>query len=141
MQAAVKVKEYYVPVELFTLLCPAATYILFKMGFPAESTFWAMIGAIILSHCVRIWCIRKYYSGFSLRDYFTSFVAPATMITLLVTFVIYLITLIMGDGILRLVVVLVASFTVVLSLAFFLGLNKSERYYLKETIKNRNKKG
>ena len=134
MQAAGKVKEYYVPVESFTLLCPVATYVLFKLGFPAESTFWAMIGAIILSHCVRIWCIKKYYVGFSLRDYVIGFMAPAGLVTLLSSIIVFFIATSLSEGLLRLAIVLLSSFVVVFVFAIVLGLNKIEKQYLKATI-------
>lgn len=134
MQAAGKVKEYYVPVESFTLLCPVATYVLFKLGLPAESTFWAMIGAIILSHCVRIWCIRRYYSGFSLRDYVVGFIIPAGLVTILSSALVYIISTTMAEGVWRLIIILFASFLIVAILAIILGLNKLERQYLKVTL-------
>lgn len=139
MQAMGKVKEYYVPVESVTLICPVITWVLFKMGFPAESTFWAMIGTITVSHIIRLWCLRKYYSGFSLKDYLISFILPAGIVTILAGGALYAIQSAMQPSILRLMVLLLASFTVVALFAFVVGLDKEEKQYLKVLLKQRQK--
>lgn len=81
IQATGKIRQYFVPVEIFTLLCPVITYFLFKAGFPASSTFYAMIGTIAGAHIVRVWCLNRYYEQFSLKEYILSFLLPASIIT------------------------------------------------------------
>lgn len=137
MQAMGKVKEYYVPVESVTLLCPVITWVLFKIGLPAESTFWAMIGTVTVSHIIRIGCLKKYYSGFSLREYFFSFVIPAGLITILTCITMYLIKTNMSLGVFRLIVMLLASFFMVFVFAVVAGLNKEEKYYLRSLVRRK----
>ena len=45
IQAAGYVKQYHLATEVLTLLCPIFTYVSFKMGFPAISTFFLMVVA------------------------------------------------------------------------------------------------
>ena len=135
MQAMGKVKEYYVPVESVTLLCPIITWILFRIGLPAESTFWAMIGTIIVSHVIRIWCLKRYYEGFSLKEYSLSFLAPAAVVTVITCLVLYPIMNNMTAGVVRLVVMLFASFVAICSFAIIIGLNKEEKQYIKVLLK------
>lgn len=139
MQAMGRVKEYYVPVESATLICPVITWVLFKIGFPAESTFWAMIATITVSHIIRLWCIKKYYSGFRLKDYLISFILPAGIVTFLAGCVLYAIQGVMQPSLQRLIVLILASFIVVALFAFVVGLNKEERHYLKVLLRRKQK--
>ena len=135
MQAADRVKQYYIFVEVFTLLCPVIVFVLYKVGCPVESAFWCMICSILLSHFVRIWCINKYYSGFNLRDYVFSFIIPAIIITIIDVVVVLLMTHVINDGIVRMMIILVVSFVIVFFLAFLFGISKEERLFVKGLIK------
>lgn len=84
MQAAGKVKEYFVPVETVTILCPIICWGLFSFGAPSEAAFYAMIGATIASHIIRLWCLKKHYPTVSMNDYLKGFVLPAFIITSLI---------------------------------------------------------
>lgn len=137
MQAMGKVKEYYVPVESVTLLCPVITWVLYKIGLPAESTFWAMIGTVLLSHFIRIWCLKRYYCGFSLKEYLFSFLMPAVLVTVLACTVLFLLKSNMTYGVVRLIVMTITSFVVVFAFAFGVGLNKDEKYYLKTLLRRK----
>lgn len=139
MQAMGKVKEYYVPVESVTLICPVITWGLFKIGFPAESTFWAMIGTITVSHIIRLWCLKKYYSGFRLKDYLISFILPASIVTFLAGCALYAIQEAMQPSLQRLILLILASFIVVALSAFVVGLNKEEKQYLKVLLRQKQK--
>lgn len=83
VQATGKIKNYFIYVEVFTLLCPLATYFLFKVGFPASSTFYAMIISIICSHFVRLICLKRVYPLFEVKTYCISFLLRAIIVTLL----------------------------------------------------------
>lgn len=137
MQAMGRVKEYYVPVESVTLLCPVITWVLYKMGLPAESTFWAMIGTVSVSHLIRIWCLNNYYDGFSVKTYLFSFILPACFVTALTSCVLFFAKSNMDSGILRLILLLVLSFVVVFVFAVVVGLNKEEKYYLKVLLRRK----
>lgn len=84
MQAAGKVKEYFVPVETVTILCPFICWGLYSFGAPSEVAFYVMIGATIASHIIRLWCLKKHCPTISINDYLKGFVLPAFVITLLV---------------------------------------------------------
>ena len=75
------IKDYHTKVEIFTILCAPRTYIMFKLGYPAYTTFVIMIIAIALAHVVRLIVLKKHYSSFSYREYIFGFVFPALIIT------------------------------------------------------------
>ncbi len=132
IQASGHVKEYHVPVEIFTLLCVPATFILFKLGFPAYSTYIVMIIAAVASHAVRLICLKKYYKLFSYSEYIKSFILPAFAITIITSFIIFLIHSSIMNASLRIFTVVFLSVVCVVVLTIFIGLTKTEKDVLKQ---------
>lgn len=131
MQAANKVKEYYIPVESFTLLCPIITFVLYYLGCPPESTFWAMIATISISHLVRLRCLKKYFPIIKIGEYLKSFVLPAAIITIVTTITLFFLKCIIPVGLIRVGLMFLCTIIIVLVFAILIGLNKEE----KESIK------
>ena len=127
MQASGKIKEYFVPVEVFTIFCPIITYLLFILGFPAETSYYAMIGTICCSHVVRLICLKKYYPPFNLHQYIFSFFLPAVLVLLLTFIEIYMMKLYVTDNF---VVTIFLSIISILVFTVLVGLSKEERRLL-----------
>ena len=134
MQATGHIKEYHVPVETLTLLCVPATYFLFKMGFPAYSTYFAMIIASVLAHIVRLICLKKYYQPFSYSEYIKSFLLPAAVITLAASLIVFLVHRSVLNSFLRISAVVFLTVTFVSTFALLVGLSKTEKDDLKKLI-------
>lgn len=134
IQATGRIKEYSVPVETFTLLCVPATYILFKLGYPAYSTYIVMIIAAIASHAVRLICLKKYYQPFSYSDYIKSFLLPAFAITIITSFATFFIHRRIMIPSLRISSVFLSSVACVVAFALLIGLSKNEKDVLKKLI-------
>ena len=140
IQATGHVKEYHVPVETFTLLCVPATYILFKLGYPASSTYIVMIITAVASHIVRLICLKKYYKPFSYSEYINSFVLPALVITIVTSLIVFQIHNSILNTYYRIFAVTSVSVLFVASFAILIGLSKSERDVVKQLIKSINQK-
>jgi O-antigen/teichoic acid export membrane protein len=134
IQATGHVKEYHIPVEAFTLLCVPATYMLFKLGYPAYSTYIAMIIAAVASHIVRLICLKKYYKPFSYSEYVKSFILPALFITIVTFLIVLQIHSSIINTTFRIFIVVAISVICVATLAILIGLSKSERDFLKQLI-------
>lgn len=134
IQAIGRVKEYHIPVETITLLCVPITYILFKWGFPAYSTYLVMILAAIVSHVVRLICLKKFYKPFEYTEYIMSFMMPAFFITILSAFFIFLASRSKIDPVFRLPTVFFVSGLSILILVVIFGLSKSEKDDMKIMI-------
>ena len=137
IQATGHVKEYHTSVEIFTLLCVPITYVLFKLGYPAYSTFIVMIIAAILSHIVRLICLKKFYKPFSYSEYLKSFVIPAFFITIIVSLIAILTHKNILSPLLRLFTMFLVSFLSIGLLTLLMGLSKGEKGVLKAMIRNR----
>jgi O-antigen/teichoic acid export membrane protein len=137
IQATGNVKGYHVAVETFTLLCVPATYILFKIGYPAYTTYIVMIVAAIASHVVRLICLKKYYKAFSYSEYIKSFLLPAFAITLVLSFLFFLIHTSFFSPSPRTFAIIFFSIVSVPIFTFLFGLTKTEKEVLKQLIKYR----
>lgn len=135
MQATGNIKEYYTTVEIFTLLNVPITYLLFKQGFPASSTFITMVLAAILSHILRLYILKKYYKYFKYTEYLRSFVIPAFTITIIMLFIATQMHIRILDVYLRLFLITIISVFVILIFSFYIGLTRNERNILKEILK------
>lgn len=127
IQATGKIRQYYIPVECFTLLCPILTYLLFKYGYPAQSTFYAMIFTIIFAHIVRIICLKRYYAQFDVNDYIFNFILPAVILT---TVMIGLLMILYANLHVSFIISIIISIVISLPLVFYIGFNKAERTHL-----------
>jgi O-antigen/teichoic acid export membrane protein len=134
IQAIGRVKEYHVFVEIFTLLCVPVTYILFKHGFPAYSTYIVMIIAAVASHCIRLICLKKYYIYFKYSEYFKSFLLPALSITLFSSFFIFLLSRSGVNVFFRIPAAFGLSLVCVVSLVLIFGLSTAEKVDIKKLL-------
>lgn len=135
IQATGKVREYHLTVEAFTCLCPFITYFLYKIGCPAYTTFIAMIGCILLSHIMRMICLKRFYTQYSVKDYIVRLVIPAILITIAVSVALFLIHQSITLIIVRVFVTFTVSVLLTLSLAYFLALSSDEKGMIKVFIR------
>lgn len=140
IQATGHVKEYNIPVETLTLLCVPATYILFKMGFPAYSTFIAMIIVAVVAHVVRLICLKKYYMSFSYSEYIKSFLLPAFGITVFTSLLVFLIHNSYMNPLLRIGVIVFFSVFCIATLVLLIATSKTEKDVLKQLITSMKRK-
>ena len=134
IQATSNLKEYSIKVEFFTLLCVPATFILFKLGYPAYTTFIVMIITAVIAHVVRLICLKKYYKPFSCSEYINSFVIPALIITLITSLFVFMVQSSITNSTLRISAVIFSSILCVLVFVLLIGLSKSEKNILKQQI-------
>lgn len=136
MQASNHVKEYHVPVESFTLLCVPLTYLFFKTGNPASSTFYIMIIIMGCAHLIRLECLKKYFHFFSYKSYFCEIILPAVLILLLTGAVVLSLHYLYLTGFFRLLLVIVVSSFCILTAVYFIAISKEERLLLHGLINN-----
>lgn len=131
IQAVGKVKEYHLRVEIFTILCPILTYILFKSGCDSYYGYFAMILTISLSHIVRMICLKKYYKPFQYKDYIIKFLLPASGIGVVTYYVASIIHDLVSSPVHRIILVTLFSVLLVIILALYVGMTKEERKDIK----------
>lgn len=123
------VKEYHLLVEIPTVLCAPVTYILFKMGLPAFTTYIVMVVAVLISHIFRLYSVKKWYPSFSFSSYMKEFLLPALFISLLVIPVVCLANQFISYPMLRIAVTIVLSVLLFAWLGFLIGTTQYEKEY------------
>lgn len=126
MQATGYVKQYFLPVESITLLCPVVTLILFKMQFPSHYVLITMIVCVLISHVIRMYVLKKYYPFPVLKDYFIFCIKAIFITGFVLLFSLYVRTLINVD-LYRLIALILSSSLLTISAVYVIALNKEER--------------
>lgn len=139
MQASGFIKQYHLPVESVTLMCLPLTYLLFRLGLPPYSVFYAMIGTCLLAHVVRLLCLRHYYPHFSLRQYVWSLTVPAVLIAAIAAAVAAGLHTSISAPLLRAVVVSIAVPVATGLCVLLFGINRQERQLLVSMVNRRHK--
>lgn len=114
-------------------------YVLFKIGLPSYSVFLVIFAIEIVGMFAIYWLIHN-YEYFPYLDIFRKILIPSTAVTLLAVALPLFIIHFMEEGWLRLILVCVSSETTLGLLAFYIGLNKSERSRIISLAKNKLKK-
>lgn len=136
MQALGKVKQYFVPVEAASLLCLPITAIFFKFGLPAQWAFISMISTCVISHIIRLLCLKHYYKPFSFPKYVRSLILPAVLITISST-CITILAIQNTTGLMYHIMGCVIVPIFILLQVFFLGLSEKERTMIINFIRKR----
>ena len=127
IQATGNIRAYSTYVEIPTLLCFPATWGLYALGMPAESAFYVMIVAIVISHIIRLLCLKNVFPFFSYKDYLVYFMVPATLILCTVSICLFFIRQIFAEGIPRLFVIFIVNILLLIVSCYVIGFSHSER--------------
>lgn len=136
MQAAGKVRQYFVPVEIASLLCLPITWLFFSLGMSANWAFMSMTGTCIVSHIVRLLCLQRHYQPFSITNYVMSLVLPAITIITLGTLTAMALRRYTHGAAIHVAGFIVLPLFVTISI-YIIGLSKSERNIIVQQIKKR----
>ena len=135
IQAIGKIKDYHLPVETVTLMCLPISYIFFKLGGDSYTIFYAIIGVCLIAQVIRVWCLKRFYSHFSLQKYFYSFLCPSVIVICGVVFVELAIQSICMAVPIRIIThCFLLPVIVVLLIAIF-GMDKTEKNFVMSMIR------
>ena len=135
VQATGKMKQFTVPVELVTISTPIITYILFRLGFAAQSAFYSMIILVGIAHIVRLLFLKKIFPVISLRNYLIKFIIPAIAVTIFAVTACFFIHSSVPHDYIRFCCICGLSVFLVALFTFFIGLTNSERQLIKSLLK------
>lgn len=113
------------------------SYIVIKMGAPAEATMCVMIVLAILAHAVRMYC-AKVQNGISLREYSFDVLLKILLVTVVSIPILYLLYISFNfDNLLGFIVFSILSVCVSLLSMYVLGINSNERTMLHQYVKSK----
>lgn len=134
MQASGRIREYHLPVESISLLCLPVAWLLFRIGFQADSILYTMIALCIIAHVVRLFCLKKYYPPFTIRDYTNHLLFPAIAIILPSALATWGLHTVVDNSLWRFIVVSLCSPAVLLLLVYLIGISRQEREVFKNML-------
>lgn len=138
VQATGNIRAYSTYVEIPTLLCFPFTWLLYYLEMPAESAYHVMIGAIFVSHIIRLVCLKRLFPVFSYRDYCISFVLPAVIATFVISLSLYLLTQYVSFGVLRFLYIFFTGAFMLVIHCMTIGFNKAEKVSLLNLVRMSN---
>lgn len=136
-QATGRIKLYQILVGGTLLLVVPSAYIALKFGYAPESVFIVHLMFVIIAQFIRLYIVHNLIN-LSIREYIKEVVLKITFVVLLSIILPLIIHLNMGSTFLRFLVVGASSVLSVIISAYFLGLNSSEKEFIRKKLK-RNK--
>ena len=132
-QATGKIKLYQIIVGSTLMSVLPISYVILKLGAPAESVFIVSFAIEVIAQLVRIFMSRKFIS-LPLFSYFKNVYVRVGIVLIISIILPSFVKSLMGEGILRLItVVLVSLFSISLSV-YVTGLTKREREWINSKI-------
>lgn len=128
-----KIKHYQMILSVTFLCGLVLVYIFLKLGF---EPYYVSVVAVIIQICllfIRLWIAKKYV-GISLKEYLREVIIPVVLVTVLSVPIPYLLNSI-NEGSLFIVINILIEVAIIGSLILYVGLNRTERNYIINTIK------
>lgn len=137
IQASGDIKYYSIIVESITILCLPVSYILFKIGFPAQCLFHTMIAICFIAHIARLLILKKKYPTFKISDYLLKSIIPAIVtFSFVYGFLLYF-HIHIEYTMLKLIVICITSPILTFLIACFINTSHEEKKYIYNFIKKR----
>lgn len=134
MQASGNIKLYHLITDSVLLLCIPASWCMFRMGMPAFVVLVSMISVCIMAHFIRLWCLKKNYEQFSIRNYLLGFALPYVLLAGLTFWGALSVHRVAGSPVFRFLLVVAASVILLTLLVFLFGLTAQEKVYVRSFI-------
>jgi len=137
IQSTGNIRRYTLLVNTIMLMSFPLTVVLFSLGFPSYTIFCSHIFFCSIAHIVRLFCLKKQYSVFSISLYFKEIIVRGSLIFISTSFLTWCLHSVLNPGLFRFILTFVLSPSILLLLAFVIGLTKVQRDETLATIKQR----
>ena len=127
IQATGNIKKYHLCVESITLMSLPVAWILFHYHYESYHIYTAMTGVCIIAHVVRLLCLKESYHNFSIRNYFGTFIIPASTITVIGSLIYRYMHQVNTTDVIRLLIEVIILPIILITLTYMVGLNKKEK--------------
>lgn len=127
IQATGNIKKYHLCVESITLMSLPVAWILFHYHYESYHIYTAMTGVCTIAHVVRLLCLKESYHNFSIRNYFGTFIIPASTITVIGSLIYRYIHEVNTTDVIRLLIEVIILPIILITLTYMVGLNKKEK--------------
>ena len=137
IQASGDIKYYSIIVESIIIFCLPVSWILFKIGYPAQYLLYTMIAICFIAHIARLLILKKKYPNFKISDYLSKSIIPAIVtFSFVYGFLLYF-HIHIEYTMLRLFVICMTSPILTFLIACFINTSHEEKKYIYHYIKKR----
>lgn len=137
VQAGGNVKIYHGTVDTFSLLALPIMYLLFKLGFNASYAYLTSIVIFGIAHIIRLFVLKKVFTLFSLREYLSHFIFPATIVSIVSYLCLSYVKHFISINVIGTILTCGLSCVVVLSLCAFILFTTHERNMIVNLIRKK----
>lgn len=134
IQSTGDIKKYFLVVETLMLLSLPGSILLFHYGFPSHYLFFSLLCACLVSHLVRMLCLKEKMSFFSIKRYIYDIIAPGLFIVAIAFTIAYFLKLGISNEYISFVAEFMIVPTLLLGMVYLFGLSKVERRGLLEFV-------
>ncbi|NDV94429.1 hypothetical protein D0T84_05775 [Dysgonomonas sp. 521] len=128
-----QIRNYQSWVAIITLLSLPICYILFSMGYSPETCFYVLIIVYIIAFIPRL-LIMKRDLGFSIMEYLVQVIRPSLLVGFISIWPPIIIQyLLPDDSFINTILVVISAVFSITFCALFIGMNNTERIYIKRT--------
>lgn len=133
-RATGKIKKYQIVVGSITLLTLPVSFILFKVGFPPEYSFYTLIIIYFISIFVRLWVLKELVD-FPIVSYLKKVLLKLFLVSIFSVLIPVIIKYFMNEGWLRFLTLVISSIVSILIIVYYIGLTSNEKNLIVQTIK------
>lgn len=125
-QATGKIKTFYIYMGSLGCLVFPASYVLFKIGFPPEASYWTYVVVYAYLVYVRLVLMNKQI-GFPIKPFFMEVAIPVTCVLVLSTIPPAIVRYTMQPGYVRFILVAITSVISITGSVLYVGMETNER--------------
>lgn len=130
------IKGYTIVISIVGCLVFPLTYIAFKLGLPAQSTYYAYIIIYIGVNVARLIMLKR-LTGFPIALFVKDVLIPLFKVTIVSLILPSLIICLMPENILRMIITIIVTMLASSVVIYFLGLDYNERKTISKIIVNK----
>ncbi|HAZ74089.1 MAG TPA: hypothetical protein DCW53_01770 [Rikenellaceae bacterium] len=129
MLATGKVRNYYLVTGLTSFLCLPLVWASFRLGAPAEWSYWGFISVYAIVFLQKLLFVRS-ETGFPIMKFLKKVVLPLLVLIVLSSLLPFLVYILLPQGIIRLLLVCIVSWGSIFVLACITMLTPGERAFV-----------
>jgi O-antigen/teichoic acid export membrane protein len=137
IQAAGRVKIYHTLVDGFSLISLPTIYILFKLGFPANTCFYVTIFVFLIAHFIRLLVAKKVIYNFSIMGYLKHIGFPILIAVVLTLLPMLIVSSYFDKGIVGIIILVPISLFICIVTCYYVVFDIIERKQLIRLIRNK----
>lgn len=130
------IRNYQIWVSIIGSSVFLFTWLFYRIGYPIISFYWVNMTVYFLLIWLRMWFVQKQL-GYKISQFSGNVFFPIVKASILSLVIPALISILMKDGLLRLIILTSISILSTSFVVFMVGLNGSERIFIREYIKNK----